>query len=124
MGHASKLADLSTFETESLPLRNAAAISNPYSNAAPSVPFEYLLAPCRQLIHQAASCVAKAPPFRKSPTLSIHHAGEDPNGDDLWRWLSSNTPASPNSPPSPLQRRGPPLRAANSQDGRLPSRMS
>ena len=63
MGHASKLADLSTFETESLPLRNAAAISNPYSNAAPSVPFEYLLAPCRQLIHRG-SLVRRQRPHR------------------------------------------------------------
>ena len=97
MGHASKLVDLSTFETESLPLRNAAAISNPYSNAAPSVPFEYLLAPHRQLIHRAASCVAKAPPFRKSPTLGIPRPGsssagvgsttpgKDPDGDNLRR---------------------------------------
>ena len=120
MGHASKLVDLSTFETESLPLRNAAAISNPYSNAAPSVPFEYLLAPCRQLIHQAASCVAKAPPFRKSPTLSIPRPGSSSAGSVPPR--RARTPTETTCGASVLKRpacltRGPPSPPAANPQG-------
>ena len=58
---ASKLVDLSTLETESLALRNAAGICKPSRKAASAVPFEYLPAPCRQLTHRAASCVGNGP---------------------------------------------------------------